>query len=71
MGHSCIDTNDAPEAEDALGWARVAGLVEINQNGSWQLTPEGFAGMLKLLGQAHPFVGRSEHHDRQVTPYLI
>jgi hypothetical protein len=60
-----IDTNDAPCSLDALAWARVAGLVEIHLDGSWRLTPQGRAGMLDLLGQAHPFDTRQESHTRR------
>jgi hypothetical protein len=71
MGHYArINMNDTPDG-DALGWARVAGLVEIHDDGSWQLTPQGLTGMLELLGQAHPFRTRSAGHDRRRTPYLV
>jgi len=63
--HSPTHTNDTPRSLDALAWARVAGLVEIHPDGSWRLTPQGRAGMLDLLGQAHPFDTRQESHDRR------
>jgi hypothetical protein len=58
-----IRTNDTDDTAAALEWAQVAGLVEIRLDGSWSLTPQGFAGMLTLFGEAHPFNTRPAEHD--------
>ena len=44
------DIADAPSAD--LAWARLAGLVAIHPDGSWNLTPEGMRGLIKLLANA-------------------
>ena len=62
--------NDAAEVADALAWARVAGLVEINPNGSWNLTPQGLVGARELLGQEHPFDASPIEPDRRQLRYL-
>ena len=50
-----LHANDAPGSVDALAWARVAGLVDIQADGSWALASQSVPGMLEFLGQAHPF----------------
>jgi len=36
-------------ARDVLGWARVAGIVELRPDGSWHLTELGRARVLRLV----------------------
>lgn len=38
-------------ADPAFAWAQVAGLVEVNDNGSWRLTEVGTAGLMQVLEQ--------------------
>jgi hypothetical protein len=66
-----IRANDGQGAADGLVWAEIAGLVEIHSNGSWNLTPQGVAGMLDLLGRAHPFDARPARRDRKQQRYLV
>jgi hypothetical protein len=62
---SPIHANDAPTTAQSLAWAQAVGLVDVRAGGSWSLTPLGVAGMLELLGKAHPFETRAEHSSRQ------
>jgi len=43
-------------ADPALAWAEVAGLVEVNGDGSWKVTELGKAGLMRVLEQVvqHP-----------------
>jgi hypothetical protein len=55
---SHYDSSRTPRPNDALSWAQIAGLVEIHEDGSWNLTELGIAGVRRLQGMAHPFEPR-------------
>ena len=73
MGQSTpIPTNDEVDAAaQGLAWARLAGLVEIRADGSWNLTPQGFAGMTQVRGHAHPYDAFPARHDCRPHLYLV
>ena len=53
MKHAVSTDGKRPEAIEpqdcgAIGWARVAGLVQLHADGSWALTKLGMAGLLAL-----------------------
>ena len=57
--------NDASISTDALAWARIAGLVDIHPDGSWNLTPQGLAGMLEFVGNSRGVDARPSGDDRR------
>lgn len=48
MDQSQDKTDNAPASDNLLGWARIAGLVQIHADGSWSLSERGKARMLEL-----------------------
>ena len=45
-----VAANEVSIQGDILGWARIAGLVEIHTDGSWSVTEAGKARLLELEG---------------------
>lgn len=60
----------APGSSDESGWARVASLVDVRPDGSWQLKRDALAAMQALLEEPRRPVARSGFYDRG-WEYLI
>jgi hypothetical protein len=72
MGQSTrIEKSDHKEEQAALGWARIAELVEIAADGSWSLTTQGLAGVTELLNQVEPVDERRAEPDRRRHQQLV
>lgn len=48
LAHMCV-IPDGKEATADLAWARLAGLVEIGDDGDWKLTELGECGLMRVL----------------------
>ena len=57
---SADDLNAEPSALECLTCARIAGLVEIHSDGTWNMTDQGLKGLIEVLAIAQLGADRTD-----------